>query len=131
MPKRIEVNPKWPWAEKFPFNLGIKVGSTVYVSGTVAWDADGNIVGLGDMLAQSRQAFANMAEILAEAGATMDDVVKITAFVTDIERYADYSKARSEAFTNNMPASTAVTSPRLLQDGLLVEIEAIAEIGSG
>ena len=62
---------------------------------------------------------------------TMDDVVKITAFVTDIERYADYSKARSEAFTNNMPASTAVTSPRLLQDGLLVEIEAIAEIGSG
>lgn len=131
MPKRIEVNPKWPWAEKFSFNLGIKVGSTVYVSGTVAWDADGNIVGPGDMLAQSRQAFANMAEILAEAGATMDDVVKITAFVTDIERYADYSKARSEAFTNNMPASTAVTSPRLLQDGLLVEIEAIAEIGSG
>ena len=51
MPKRIEVNPKWPWAEKFPFNLGIKVGSTVYVSGTVAWDADGYIVGPDCMLA--------------------------------------------------------------------------------
>lgn len=131
MPKRVEINPKWPWAEKFPFHLGIKVGDTVYVSGTVAWDPDGNIVGPGDMLAQSRQAFANIREILAEAGASMDDVVKLTAFVTDMDRYGDYSKARSEAFTNKMPASTAVTSPRLLQDGLLVEIEAIAEIGSG
>ena len=131
MPKRVEVNPKWPWAEKFPFNLGIKVGQTVYVSGTVAWDPDGNIIGPGDMLAQSRQAFANLAEILAEAGASMDDVVKITAFLTDIDRYAEYSQARSEAFTGNMPASTAVTSPKLLRDGLLVEIEAVAEIGSG
>jgi len=131
MPKREEINPKWPWAEKFPFNLGIKVGDTVYVSGTVAWDADGNIVGPGDMLAQSRKAFENIAAILSEAGASMDDVVKLTAFVTDIDRYGDYSKARSEAFTNNMPASTAVTSPKLLQDGLLVEIEAVAVIGSG
>ena len=131
MPKRVEVNPKWPWAEKFAFNLGIKVGNTVYVSGTVAWDPDGTIVGPGDMLAQSRKAFANLKEILAEAGASMDDVVKITAFLTDIGRYAEYSQARSEAFTNNMPASTAVTSPRLIQDELMVEIEAIAEIGSG
>ena len=107
------------------------MGQTVYVSGTVAWDPDGNIVGPGDMLAQSRQAFANLAEILAEAGASMDDVVKITAFLTDIDRYAEYSQARSEAFTGNMPASTAVTSPKLLRDGLLVEIEAVAEIGSG
>ena len=131
MSKRVEVNPKWAWAENFPFNLGIKVGSTVYVSGTVAWDPAGNFVGPGDMLAQSRQAFANVAEILAEAGAPMDDVVKVQAFLPDIDRYAEYSKARSVAFTNNMPASTAVTSPKLLQDGLLVEIEAIAEIGSG
>ena len=131
MPKREEINPKWPWAEKFPFNLGIKVGSTVYVSGTVAWDPDGNIVGGDSMLEQSRRAFANLHAILEEAGASMDDVVKITAFLTDIDRYAEYSRARSEAFTNNMPASTAVTSPRLLQDGLLVEIEAVAEIGSG
>jgi enamine deaminase RidA (YjgF/YER057c/UK114 family) len=131
MPKRIEVNPKWPWAEKFDFHLGIRVGNTVYVSGSVAWDPDGNIVGPDDMLAQSRQAFANVRDILAEAGATMDDVVKINAFLTDMDRYADYSAARAEAFTNNMPASTAVASPVLIEPGLLVEIEAIAEIGSG
>ena len=131
MAKRIEVNPDWPWAEKFGFHLGIRVENTVYVSGTVAWDRDGNIVGQDNMLEQSRQAFLNVKEILAEAGATMDDVVKINAFLTDINRYAEYSAARAEAFTNNMPASTAVASPALVEPGLLIEIEAIAEIGSG
>jgi len=131
MAKRIEVNPDWPWAEKFGFHLGIRVENTVYVSGTVAWDRDGNIVGQDNMLEQSRQAFLNVKEILAEAGATMDDVVKINAFLTDINRYAEYSAARAEAFTNNIPASTAVASPALVEPGLLIEIEAIAEIGSG
>ncbi len=131
MAKRIEVNPDWPWAEKFGFHLGIRVGDTVYVSGSVAWDPEGRIVGGDDMLAQSRQAFANVKEILAAAGATMDDVVKITAYLTDIDRYADYAAARAEAFPNNVPASTAVTSPALIEPDLLVEIEAVAEIGSG
>ena len=131
MAKRIEVNPDWPWAEKYGFHLGIRVENTVYVSGTVAWDRDGNIVGQDNMLEQSRQAFSNVKEILAEAGATMDDVVKINAFLTDINRYAEYSAARAEAFTNNIPASTAVASPALVEPGLLIEIEAIAEIGSG
>ena len=131
MAKRIEVNPDWPWAEKFGFHLGIRVENTVYVSGTVAWDRDGKIVGDDNMFEQSRQAFSNVKEILAEAGATMDDVVKINAFLTDINRYAEYSAARAEAFTNNIPASTAVASPALVEPGLLIEIEAIAEIGSG
>ncbi len=131
MPKREEIDVDWPWAKKFPFHSAIKVGDTVWVSGIVAWDPDGNIVGEDDMLVQTRQTFANMKEVLEAAGATMDDVVKIQAFLTDIDRYADYSRGRSEAFTGNMPASTAVTSPKLLQDGLLVEIECVAVIGSG
>ena len=131
MAKRIEVNPDWPWARKFRFNLGVRVGDTVYVSGSVAWDPEGNVVGGNDMKAQSRQAFANVREILAEAGATMDDVVKITAFLTDISRYAEYSAARAEAFPNKVPASTAVSVPALIQPELLVEIEAVAVIGSG
>ena len=131
MAKRIEVNPDWPWAEKFGFHLGIRVENTVYVSGTVAWDRDGNLVGQDNMLEQSRQAFSNVKEILAQAGATMDDVGKINAFLTDINRYAEYSAARAEAFTNNIPASTAVATPALVEPGLLIDIEAIAEIGSG
>jgi len=131
MAKRIELNPDWPWAEKFGFHSGVQVGDTVYVSGTVGWDRDGNIVGEGSMLEQSRKAFSNLKEVLAEAGATMDDVVKINAFLTDIDRYAEYSQARAEAFTNNVPASTAVATPALIDPGLLVEIEAVAVIGSG
>ena len=64
MAKRIEVNPDWPWAEKFGFHLGIRVENTVYVSGTVAWDRDGNIVGQDNMLEQSRQAFLNVKDIV-------------------------------------------------------------------
>ena len=60
MPKREEIDVDWPWAQKFPFHSAIKVGDTVWVSGIVAWDPDGNIVGEDDMLVQTRQTFANM-----------------------------------------------------------------------
>ncbi len=135
MAQRIEINPDWPWAKDFRFNQGIRVGDTVYVSGQVGFDPDGNIVGAiggGDeMEAQARQTFANIRTVLEMAGATMNDVVKITAFLTDLDRYAGYSAARAEAFPDKVPASTAVATPALVVPGLLVEIEAVAEIGSG
>ncbi len=131
MAKRIEINPDWPWARDFRFNQGIRVGDTVYVSGQVGFDPDGDIVGGADMEAQARQVFANIRTVLEMAGATMNDVVKITAFLTDLDRYAGYSAARAEAFPDKVPASTAVATPALVFPGLLVEIEAVAEIGSG
>lgn len=131
MAERIEINPDWPWARDFRFNQGIRVGDTVYVSGQVAFDPDGDIVGGADMEAQARQVFANIRTILEMAGATMNDVVKITAFLTDLDRYAGYSAARAEAFPDRVPASTAVATPALVFPGLLVEVEAVAEIGSG
>ncbi|MEE2872407.1 MAG: RidA family protein, partial [Candidatus Latescibacterota bacterium] len=68
--------------------------------------------------------------VLAEAGATMDDVVKITCFITDTSRYAEYSAARAEAFPNNIPASSTVTVADLVLPGMLVEVEALAVLGS-
>ena len=85
----------------------------------------------GDMTAQSRQVFANIRAVLAEAGATMDDVVKITSFITDTGRYAEYAAARAEAFPNHVPASSTVTIADLVLPGMLVEVEAIAVSGSG
>lgn len=131
MPERVQLKPDWPWARKVRIAQGVRSGNTVFVSGQIAFDADGNLVGKGDMTAQARQVFANIAAVLAEAGATMDDVVKITAFVTDMSRYAEYAAARSEAFPNTLPASATVATPALVMPGLLVEVEAIAEIGSG
>ena len=131
MAKRIELHPDWPWIKKFRISPGVQVGSMVYVSGTVALDPQGNMVGGDDMGAQARQVFENIRAVLAEAGATMDDVIKIRAFVTDISRYDEYSQARAEAFPNIIPASTVVGTSELVMPGLLVEVEAVAEIGSG
>jgi len=130
MVERVELNPDWPWAQKFPISQGVRVGNTVYVSGQVAFAPDGSVVGRNDMTAQSRQVFENIRTILAEAGATMDDVVKITAFLTDARQYLEYSAARAEAFPNRIPASSSVTTPALVVPDVLVEVEAIAEIGS-
>ena len=67
------------------------MGYTIYVSGQGPLDSEGQLVGEDDMAAQSRQVFANIRAVLAEAGATMDDVVKITSFITDTGRYAEYT----------------------------------------
>lgn len=131
MPDRVELNPNWPWAKDFRIAQGVKVGDTVYVSGQVGFDREGNIVGGDDMKAQSKQTFENVRQVLAEAGATMEDVVKILAFITDMDQYAAYAEARSEAFPNNIPASATVSTPVLVNPDLLVEVEAVAVIGCG
>ena len=130
MVQRIELNPDWPWASKFRISQGVQIGEEVYVSGQVALDPDGNVVGGDDMAAQARQVFANIRTVLAEAGVTMDDVVKILAFITDMNKYAEYAKARAEAFPNNIPASSSVATPALVDPRMLVEVEAVARIGS-
>ena len=97
MTERTELKPDWPWASNFSIAQGVKVGDEVFVSGQVALDRDGNVVGAGDMKAQTRQTFENIRTVLAEAGATMDDVVKILAFITDMSKYPDYAAVRAEA----------------------------------
>ena len=64
----------------------VPAGKTVFVSGQVARDLDGSVVGVGDVAAQTRKVLQNMQSVLAESGATMDDVVKVTVFVTNLER---------------------------------------------
>ncbi len=129
--KQERVDPGWAWTKKFNISAGVKVGDTVYLSGAVAFDSEGNVVGEGDVYAQSKQIFKNIEEALASAGASMADVVKITTYLTDISGYGEFGKARTEAFPGGVPSSTAVTSPALVMPELLVEVEAVAVIGSG
>ena len=89
--------PGWTWAENLSHDLGIQVGDTIWVSGQVAFDPDGAIVGGDSMRAQADQVFANIAAVLAVGGATLEDVVKITAWLTDMERYGEYNDARAAA----------------------------------
>ena len=131
MAKRTSLRPAgWTWADNLSHDLGIQVDDTIWVSGMVAFDPEGSIVGLGDMRIQADTVFANIAEVLALGGATLDDVVKITAWLTDMDQYSGYNDARAAAFSNRLPASATVHSPRLVRDDLLVEVEAVAILGA-
>jgi len=129
--KRERIDPGWAWTKKFNFWVGWKIGDTVQLSGLVAFDADGGIIGKEDCYAQAKQTFKNIEEALTSAGATMSDVVKITTYLTDIGNYQAFGKARAEVFPEGVPSSTTVVSPALIMPDLLVEIEAMAIIGSG
>lgn len=102
-------------------------GRFVAVSGQCAFDEKGEVVGEGDPAAQARQVFANLRRCLAAAGATFDDVVKLTYFVTDVADLPAVREARDEVIDpDRLPASSAVQVAALFRPELLMEIEAFA-----
>ena len=101
-------------------------GRTIYVAGQVPWDANGQTVCKGDAAGQTRQVFENIRTILAEAGAGLEHVVKITVFAADIKYRDAINKVRSETFKPPYPASTQVAVAALVDPDWMVEIEAVA-----
>ena len=98
----------------------------VFISGQLPTDAAGQLVGAGNMEAQVRQTFANIQRLLNQAAGSLANVVKITAFLTTLADYAQYSAVRREFFAPNFPTSSAVQVAGLVLEGALVENEAIA-----
>src|SRR5438445_13393553 len=111
------------------FTHAVKVGLTIYVSGEVALDSTGQLVGPGDLRAQARQAFANLAQVLRIAGAVPSDVTKLSIYVVNY-RPADFDlirEAGGEFFPQrNPPAGLVLGVQSLPKEGLLVAIDAIA-----
>lgn len=101
---------------------------TVYISGQVALDRTGNIVGAGDMGAQAKQVFENLKAALAVSGATFEDVVKINTYVTDMTELPAIRSVRASYFGAHAPASTLVQVVRLARPEFLIEIEAIVAL---
>jgi enamine deaminase RidA (YjgF/YER057c/UK114 family) len=99
----------------------------IFISGQLARDRHGNAVGKGDMRAQLRQVGENIKAALEAAGATLDDLVKTTTYVTDIEEYFKHVDVRMEYF-RALPTSTTVEVRRLAHADFLVEVEAIAMV---
>ena len=128
--QRELVDPNWNWTKEYNISAGVKLGDTVYLSGAAALDRDGNVVGEGDLYAQSTQTFLNIAEALASVGATMSDVLKLTTYLTDVSRHAEFGRARAEAFPSGVPASPLVGTSGQVLPALLVEVDVIAAIGS-
>lgn len=103
-------------------------GRLVFCSGAVAFDADGNVVGVGDIVAQTRQVMDNLRLALRAGGASFADVVKITNYVIDVSDYGKVAPVREEYLTKPYPASTMVEVKALMIPELLIEIEAVAVV---
>jgi 2-iminobutanoate/2-iminopropanoate deaminase len=106
-------------------------GRVVCCSGAVALDADGNVVGKGDIAAQTRQTLENLKLALEAAGATFEDVVKINSYVTDFSLFPQIAPIRAEYLREPYPASTTVEVSALIFPELMIEIEAIAIVHDG
>jgi reactive intermediate/imine deaminase len=106
----------------------VRSGRTIYIAGQVAFDKSGNLVGKGDFAAQTTQVFENLKSALAAAGATFDNLVKVTTFVTDLSEMQTLRSIRGNYYGKNAPASTLVQITRLANPDLMIEIEAIAVV---
>ena len=125
MPERQPIIP--PGVSPNPnLSPGIRVGDMLYVSGHVGVDADGNMAEGAE--AQSRQVMANIRGVIEAAGGRMEDVCKITCFLTNMDDYAAYSKVRLETWPENPPASSTVGVSTLVRPELVVEVEAIVKL---
>ncbi|MEL6771764.1 MAG: RidA family protein [Bacteroidota bacterium] len=112
---------------------GVKQGDTIYISGQVGTDSEGNLVGEGDLAAQTRQAYANVQEVLSHFGATMDHVVDETWYVTDIgttmANVGELFGIRAEAYGKNPEvAQTMIQVAGLVMPMLSIEIKCVARV---
>ncbi|MDP2726458.1 MAG: RidA family protein [Dehalococcoidia bacterium] len=126
MPKEI-INPP-DVAPPRGYSNAIKTGNTIYLSGQVAYDINGNVVGKGDFEAQTRMALENMKRVLAAAGAQMTDVVQMNYYIRNLEDYPKLRNPYREYFGKYFPCQTLTVISSLADPDLLIEIQAIAVI---
>jgi reactive intermediate/imine deaminase len=115
--------------EPFRLSQGFRVGDLVFVSGQAAIDEQGQLVGVGDFDAQAEQTFGNLSRVLEAGGSSLDRIVKVTIFLTDMSNFGKIVELRGKWFTPPYPADTIVEVSSLALPELEIEIEAIATAG--
>ena len=122
---RKKISSGSPWEDKVGYSRAIRVGNIIEVAGTTAMDGD-ELIGKADVYTQAVFIFKKIEKALAEAGATLNDVVRTRMFVVDISKWEEAGKAHAEFFKNIKPVATMVEVTRLINDDLLIEIEVTA-----
>ncbi len=107
----------------------VRSGNMVFISGQVAQDKEGNLVGVGDFPAQARQVFRNLKNIVEELGGGLSDIAKITVYLTDPRSIEDFRAARNEFIGEPFPASTLLIIDGLARPEWQIEVEATAFLG--
>ncbi len=127
--ERIQISSGTPWEPLIGYSRAVRVGNNVYVSGTTALDASGEVVGAGDAYIQTRHVIDIIRRSLQDAGANLSDVVRTRMFVTDISQWKSFSRAHREAFEKIRPTNTFVQVAKLIDPRMLIEMEVDAVLG--
>ena len=126
MSKTVITTPHLP-TPKAPYSMATMAGNLMFISGLVSLDGQGELVGQGDIRAQTYRVLGNMKELLTSVGGQLSNVTKTTVYLTDFQNYAEMNKAYREFFPTEPPARATIKA-ELLDPKFLVEIDAIAVI---